>query len=1036
MDAYSVWWARGETLSNNVDPWLATSDVASSSNIQEHVNIEEHVNAEDDIHHMVYDAFCPSENDHPENVGDAPNRHAQSFYDLLHASTIPLGPSSNNQTLLGWLSYMLHCKAKNNITGVGYNDIIQGCRQLLSPEDQQKYGDEAKSLTACPVCGEPRYKKCNSVQTQKKGRPRNSLWYLPIIPHLQRLYMSRKTAEHMTWHFKCRVDSEILIHPAQSTAWKHFDVVHPSFASDPRNVRLGLATDGFNLWSHSSRSYSCWPVFIVVYNLPPEMCMRPEFTFLTLIISGPKSPGKNIDVFLRPLIDDLKRLWLSGVETFDSFHKQNFTMRAMLMWTITNFPGYGMVSGWSTHGRLSCTHCMEMTRAFYLQHGRKICFFDCHRQFLPASHSYRMDASQFLKGQLEFGPPPPRLDGHFVRLRVAALPDVLFGNPSVNQTIPGFGETHNWVKRSIFWELSYWGDNLIRHNLDVMHCEKNFFDKIIHTVMNDSSSKDNVKSRMDLPLYCDREELHLYYDSFGPLCMPNASYALDTDKKRCLCTWLKNVRFPDGFASNIARCVNLAELRLVGLKSHDCHIFMQRLIPIAFCGLMSGGPINSAHSRSTSGRRGRHNSVDLACDVTPVLDVGHTRSISPQGSIHAAASSHNEKQKGRGPNKPKRAARRADERPFIQISHKGTFLDVEVPRLITTLWKRVYDGDYFTYDLFPEQKRLQVWELFKTHYQWGLEDEDAVRKAFLRSMKEGWGDNMKDERDKWRANGEYRPVWVPEHLWPTLCAYWNSAEFHNLSERGKKNRASGERVTHTTRSVSFDVHEERMVNQSCWGGKASTPRAIQRKHILYEKVSPKDKKLHGVATNIRLGMIHTSMSALLHMARTQHHGHLGTMTLRQLLLGDATAISCQELVHREAMQMMRDEIGQVKEQREAMQRMLEDMGRMQASLSQQFAAFSAYGMRPPTATPSLPHTGQAFLPVGTSFPTAGPSFHASGPSFPHAMPMQMPREPAFPMGQMGRQSGSPGTSSANPPQDDYGYQPRFDADYQGPFGPE
>ncbi|GKV50017.1 hypothetical protein SLEP1_g56735 [Rubroshorea leprosula] len=86
----------------------------------------------------------------------------------------------------------------------------------------------------------------------------------------------------------------------------------------------------------------------------------------------------------------------------------------------------------------------------------------------------------------------------------------------------------------------------------------------------------------------------------------------------------------------------------------------------------------------------------------------------------------------------------------------------------------------------------------------------------------------------------------------------------------------------------------------------------------------------------------------------------------------------------------------------------------QASLSQQFAAFSAYGMRSPSATPSLPYTGQAFPLVGTSFLTVGPSFHASGPSFPHAMPMQMLIELAFPMGQMGRQSGSPGASSANP----------------------
>ncbi|GKV43256.1 hypothetical protein SLEP1_g50570 [Rubroshorea leprosula] len=552
--------------------------------VREHlVDNEEHVNAEDDFRHMVYDAFCPSENYRPinetefpsETVGDEPNRHAQTFYDLLRASSIPVGPSSNNQTLLGWLAYMLHTKSKNNITGVGFNEIIHGCRQLLSPEYQQKvpsifyeakkfmkglglgyvkidacvnncflyYGTDGKSLTACPVCGEPRYETRNPAQTRKKDKARKSLWYLPIIPCLQRLYMSRKTAEHMTWHLKCRADSEVLIHPAQSAAWKHFDEVHPSLACDPRNIRLGLAIDGFNPWSHSSTSYSCWPIFIVVYNLLPEMCMQPEFTFLTLVIAGPKSPAKTL-----------------------IFRKENFIMRAMLMWTITNFPSYGMVSGWSTHGRLACPYCMEMTRAFYLKHGRKISFFDCHRQFLPASHPYRLNATEFLKGHLEFGPPPPRLD--------------------VNQTIPGFGETHNWVKRSIFWELPYWEDNLIKHNLDVMHCEKNFFDNIIHTVMDYPSSKDTAKSRMDLPLYCVRAQLHMYYDRSGTLCKPNVSYALDTQQKKCLCTWLKQVRFPDGFASNISRCVNLNELRLSGLKSHDCHVFIQRLIPIAFHGFL------------------------------------------------------------------------------------------------------------------------------------------------------------------------------------------------------------------------------------------------------------------------------------------------------------------------------------------------------------------------------------------------------------------------------------------------------------------
>ncbi|GLT95222.1 hypothetical protein SLE2022_129160 [Rubroshorea leprosula] len=261
-------------------------------------------------------------------------------------------------------------------------------------------------------------------------------------------------------------------------------------------------------------------------------------------------------------------------------------MRAMLMWTIIDFPGYGMVAGWSTHGQLSCPYCMEMTQSFYLQNGRKPCFFYCHRQFLPESHCFRFDQSNFLKGRVELGSPPPRLDGVSMRHRVENLPDVLFGKPFENQTIEGFGNIHNWVKMCIFWELPYWHDNLIRHNLDVMHCEKNFFDNIIHTIMNDNKTKDNGKARLDLAIYCDRRKLHMGYNTHGKLVKPNASYALTSEKQKLLCAWLKQLRFPDGFASNISRCVNLNESRLFGMKSHDCHVFMQRLIPVAFRGLL------------------------------------------------------------------------------------------------------------------------------------------------------------------------------------------------------------------------------------------------------------------------------------------------------------------------------------------------------------------------------------------------------------------------------------------------------------------
>ncbi|GJR05405.1 hypothetical protein Tco_0528389 [Tanacetum coccineum] len=41
----------------------------------------------------------------------------------------------------------------------------------------------------------------------------------------------------------------------------------------------------------------------------PKKCTKHESSFMLTLILGPKSPGKDIDVYLRPLIDDLKDLW-------------------------------------------------------------------------------------------------------------------------------------------------------------------------------------------------------------------------------------------------------------------------------------------------------------------------------------------------------------------------------------------------------------------------------------------------------------------------------------------------------------------------------------------------------------------------------------------------------------------------------------------------------------------------------------------------------------------------------------------------------
>ena len=136
--------------------------------------------------------------------------------------------------------------------------------------------------------------------------------------------MSSQTAEAMRWHKEKCVDDGVLRHPVNSIAWKTFDEKHMSFALDPRNVRLGLASDGFNPFGTMSIAHSTWPVVLVPYNLPPWMCMKQPYFIMSMLIPGPKSPGNDIDVYLQPLVEELKDLWEVGIETYDVSLKHNF----------------------------------------------------------------------------------------------------------------------------------------------------------------------------------------------------------------------------------------------------------------------------------------------------------------------------------------------------------------------------------------------------------------------------------------------------------------------------------------------------------------------------------------------------------------------------------------------------------------------------------------------------------------------------------------------------------------------------------------
>ena len=144
--------------------------------------------------------------------------------------------------------------------------------------------------------------------------------------------------------------------------------------------------------------------------------------FLKFLIPCPSNPKHKIDVYLQLLIDELCTLWNDGILNYDVSLRQNLVIKAALMWTLNDFTTYGMLSGWMTTGTLGCPICMEQTKAFTIKNYVKVCYFDCHHQFLPLDHPYRRNEKAFKKMVVETSPALPHLSSFEIWNRVAYFP--------------------------------------------------------------------------------------------------------------------------------------------------------------------------------------------------------------------------------------------------------------------------------------------------------------------------------------------------------------------------------------------------------------------------------------------------------------------------------------------------------------------------------------------------------------------------------------------------------------------------------------
>jgi hypothetical protein len=123
--------------------------------------------------------------------------------------------------------------------------------------------------------------------------------------------------------------------------------------------------------------------------------MKQKFIMMPVLIQGPKQPSNDIDMYLRPLVDELLQLWAEpGVRVWDEHKQEEFDLRALLFVTINDWSALSNISGQSNKGYNACTHCLDKIESIYLDKYRKN-VYPYNHHFLPPKHPLKKKGKHF-----------------------------------------------------------------------------------------------------------------------------------------------------------------------------------------------------------------------------------------------------------------------------------------------------------------------------------------------------------------------------------------------------------------------------------------------------------------------------------------------------------------------------------------------------------------------------------------------------------------------------------------------------------------
>ena len=204
-------------------------------------------------------------------------------------------------------------------------------------------------------------------------------------------------------------------------------------------------------------------------------------------------------MYLGLLKEELATLWETPARTWDAYKRDYFPLRAALLTTVQDYPGYAYVSCQVNHGFKACVKCMDKTPHLQLPKvpGSSKTVFQGTRMWLRLDHPWRKRGDLF-NGKEELGRAPRPRSGEEIYELLENWEECPAPGKKRPRESPLLGV---WKARSVFWDLPYWKVLHTPHSLNVMHITKNVTESLLGTMMNmPERTKDGPKARTVLKL--------------------------------------------------------------------------------------------------------------------------------------------------------------------------------------------------------------------------------------------------------------------------------------------------------------------------------------------------------------------------------------------------------------------------------------------------------------------------------------------------------------------------------------------------------